>query len=212
MRAGGLGGLHLHHGALDIRQRHNDAAFIADELGLLANDLNQAAAAIGSEVGMREDWKGHGSLSRLESVQSCTWAISTRPPRTPSPNSKHAQMTRCGGRGFTNVCSMQGCSTAPRPNVRRSGRFSFRTPGFQTGSMETGNWSSCLRGSVQKGLLKALLSLIKRLVSTMSSFSAFRCHFSRGKLAGGPWFGAVFHRAILAGCLRCSGLQKNMGD
>jgi hypothetical protein len=58
--------------------------------------------------------------------------------------------------------------------------------------------------------LKALFSLIKRLVSTMSSFSAFRCHFSRGKLAGGPWFGAVFHRAILAGCLRCSGLQKNI--
>jgi hypothetical protein len=61
MRAGGLGGLHLHHDTLDIRQRHNDATFIADELGLLANDLNQAAAAIGSEVGMREDgesWHG----------------------------------------------------------------------------------------------------------------------------------------------------------
>src|ERR1035438_10909404 len=98
MRAGGLGGLHLHHGALDIRQRHNDAAFIADELGLLANDLNQAAAAIGSEVGMWEDWKGHGSLSRLESVQSCTWEISTRPPRTLSRSEERRVGKECRSR------------------------------------------------------------------------------------------------------------------
>ena len=68
VRASGLDGLHLKYGALHGFDRHNGAAFIADKLALLANDFNQATAAIRSEKLVGDDWERHGSILARASV------------------------------------------------------------------------------------------------------------------------------------------------
>lgn len=65
VRAGGLCRFHLHHGAMHVRRRNDASALVAEELRLLSDDLDKAAAAIDAEVGVRDYREGHGDIGAL---------------------------------------------------------------------------------------------------------------------------------------------------
>lgn len=54
VRASGVTGFHLHHRALDIVNGNDGAAFVAAEFAHVGNDLNEAAAAVGTKKLMRD--------------------------------------------------------------------------------------------------------------------------------------------------------------
>lgn len=58
--AGSLNGGHLHDDALNVLGRNEGVAFVAAVLRRLADDLDQAAAAIGAEGFVGEEGEGHG--------------------------------------------------------------------------------------------------------------------------------------------------------
>ena len=69
MRARRLGRFHFHDHALHVREWDSSAAFVADEIGLLADDLVKATAALDAKIGMRNEGQARHCLI-LQNVQS----------------------------------------------------------------------------------------------------------------------------------------------